>query len=210
MKRFVILLDGGLTPTARLRRQVEGCRVIAADGGIRHAAALGVMPELWLGDFDSTPEEMPARFNSVPRIAYPQDKDLTDGEIAIMEARKRGATHLLLAGAFGGDRADHALLHKLTALRLAGEGMFVMLSDGNQEGHPVLAGEQSFDIPDGTLFSVIGFTALCGLSISGAKWPLDNIDVPLGSSLTLSNVVTGLLEIALSQGQALLIAQIDC
>ena len=56
MSTFVILLGGDLVVTERLRQQIAGARILAADGGIRHAAALGVDPELWLGDFDSTPE----------------------------------------------------------------------------------------------------------------------------------------------------------
>lgn len=49
MSTFVILLGGDLVVTERLKRQIAGARVLAADGGIRHAEALGVEPELWLG-----------------------------------------------------------------------------------------------------------------------------------------------------------------
>ena len=54
MTLFLILLGGELTVTERLMRQISGARVIAADSGMRHAAALGVNPELWIGDFDSS------------------------------------------------------------------------------------------------------------------------------------------------------------
>lgn len=206
MSRFVILLDGSLEPRARLRAQLAGRRVIAADGGIRHAAALGLNPELWLGDFDSAPATGDMPWRDVPRIAFPQDKDRTDGELAVEAARERGGSDLLLAGAFGGPRADHAMLHAMHALRLAGEGLKVMMSDGMQEGYPILPGEHDFDFPAGTLFSLIGFNAISGLNVTGAKWPLENRQVPFGSSLTLSNEATGLVTISFETSKALLIA----
>lgn len=48
MTTFTILLNGDLFITDRLRNQIRNSRVIAADGGMRHAEALNVVPELWL------------------------------------------------------------------------------------------------------------------------------------------------------------------
>jgi len=42
--------------------------------------------------------------------------------------------------------------------------------------------------------------------VQGAKWPLSEVEVPFGSSLTLSNEVRGRLEIALARGRAMLLA----
>ena len=91
MSTFVILLGGELHATPRLMSQVAGHRVIAADSGMEHAALLGVTPELWLGDFDSADEALFTIYPDVPREAFPQDKDMTDGELAIAEALRRGA-----------------------------------------------------------------------------------------------------------------------
>lgn len=206
MTRFTILLGGELFRTPLVDRQVAGSRVIAADAGIRHAATLELMPELWLGDFDSVPSEVDLRFADLPRETFPQDKDKTDGELAIAAALKRGATSLVLVGAFGGPRADHAFLHLALALRLAEAGTEVILTSGRQEAHPLLPGTMSFDYADGTLFSLLAFSALSGLSEEGAKWPLDRVDVPFGSSLTLSNEVRGSLRVSLGSGRALLLA----
>ncbi len=208
MNRFAILLDGDMTPTGRLKRQLQGCRVIAADGGIRHAAALNLVPEVWLGDFDSAPDQLPANLNDVPRIAYPEDKDATDGEIAVNEALARGAGELMMVGAFGGARADHALLQKTMAVSLAKRGVTVTLCDGGQEGYPILPGTYRFELSEGTLFSLVGLSELSGLSVTGVKWPLDRVKVPIGSSLTLSNVVVDGLTIELERGSALMIAQV--
>jgi thiamine pyrophosphokinase len=209
MSRFTILLGGDLTVTARLRKQVAGTRVVAADSGLRHAAALGVVPELWVGDFDSTEPEWLDAYRGVERMVFEADKDQTDGELAVGQALSRGATSLLLAGAFGGPRPDHAFLHLSMALGLMDRDVETLLSSGGQEGVPLPHETSSFDYPAGTLFSILAFSELRGLSVRGAKWPLDRVAVPFGSSLTLSNVVTGRLSVSLGEGRALLLAHLD-
>jgi len=205
MSTFVILLGGKLARTPRLDAQIAGARVIAADAGMEHAKLLGITPELWVGDFDSVTDEIAAEFADVEQLRYPQDKDNTDGELAVAEAVARGATKLVLAGAFGG-RADHVFLHNALAIRRAKEGMPVVVTSGNQEAHPLLPGSRDFDFDDGTLFSILGFSHLSGVSVMGARWPLDGVEVPFGSSLTLSNEVRGGLRISIGVGRAMLLA----
>ena len=208
MTRFAILLGGDLVATPRLFRQIAGARVIAADSGMRHAAALGLTPELWTGDFDSVEDGLRAHHADVPMEIFPPEKDQTDGELAVDAALARGARELVLVGAFGGDRADHAYLHLAAALRLAERGLSCLLTSGTQEGAPLLPGREAiFDFDDGTLFSVLAFSDLEGLTLSGAKWPLEDRFVPFGSSLTLSNQVRGRLTARLAQGRALVVAR---
>ena len=206
MSRFLILLGGDLFLTPRLHSQIAGARVIAADSGMRHAALLGVMPELWLGDFDSTDAQLASQYENVPRQSFAPAKNQTDGEIAVAQAVKAGAEEIVLAGAFGGLRADHAFLHLTLALRLAESGTLVILTSGTQEGRPLLPGHADFNLPPGTLFSVLGFSRLLGLTLEGAQWPLDRATVPFGSSLTLSNRVETSLRIGLQEGKALMLA----
>ena len=209
MSTFTILLGGDLAPTPRLMGQIAGTRVIAADSGMAHAAALGVTPELWLGDFDSADPELFDRFTAVERKSYPVDKDMTDGELAIAEAVRLGASSFILAGAFGGPRADHAFLHLTAAVSVGETGFDVLATDGRQEARAVLHAVNHYDWPVGTLFSVLPFSDLTGLTISGAKWPLGDVDVSFGSSLTMSNVVEGPLAITLKTGRALVLAHPD-
>jgi thiamine pyrophosphokinase len=204
---FAILMGGTLTPTERLGRQLAGTRVIAADGGMRHAAMLKLSPELWVGDFDSTPQSLIDQWPDVPREPYPPAKNETDGEIAVAAALERGAKKLVLAGALGGTRSDHAFMHLLQAARLAKEGLEVMLTSGEEEAWPLLPGEREIDLPKGSLFSVLGLDTLDGLTIAGARYPLAGFHLPFGSSRTISNVAEGPVRFTLSSGRAILIAR---
>ncbi len=204
---FALLLGGSLSLTDRLRKAVAGCRVIAADGGMRHAAPLGLAPELWVGDFDSAQPALLEAWPDVPRQPYPAQKALTDGEIAVGEALARGARRILLVGALSGERSDHALQHYVLALSLAARGIDTALTSGEEEAWPLLAGEIHLDLPAGSLFSVVGFSDLDGLSIQGARYPLSDFNLPFGSSRTVSNVAEGPLRLSLRGGQALVLAR---
>ena len=128
---------------------------------------------------------------------------MTDGELAISESLERGAESLILAGALGG-RSDHALCLVTVALDLAERGISVLASSGVEEALPLLPGRHKFDLPPGSGLSVIALSTLTGLSLQGLQWPLDNHDVEPGSSLTLSNQVTGSLRVTLKEGKGVI------
>ena len=210
ISRFAILLDGDLRATDRVRCQITGARILAADGGIRHAVTLGVEPELWLGDFDSDDAELRDRVRDGPRETYSAEKAMSDGEIAIRNALDNGATEIILCGALGGDRSDHAFLNLAIAAKLARtQSVSLLLTSGDEEAIPLLPEKRLLpDWPEGTIFSVMCFSAIGGLSIHGAKWPLDSVDVPFGSTLTLSNVAGSGLEVLLTSGYGIAIGQL--
>jgi len=207
MTDFAILLGGRLVKTERLMAQLADARYIAADGGMVHAETLGVEPELWVGDFDSTPTELMARHSDVRRQTYPAEKALTDGELAVTAALDAGADRLVLVGAMGGTRTDHGMAHVVHALSLAEHGQRVFLTSGDEEAYPLIPGPLKLDLPAGSLFSIIGFTDLADLTIGNARYPLDDFSLPFGSSRTLSNVAEGEISIRLGAGRAMLIAR---
>ena len=205
MTRFVILMGGDLTVTKRLKSQVQKTRVIAADGGMAHAEALDLAPELWVGDFDSTSEELADRYRHVARHAFPVEKDKTDGEIAVDEAVRLGAREIVMVGGLGG-QADHAVANLGLILKLGRRRVAAFISTGEEEAYPILNGTHRLDLPRGTRLSVVPFTDLAGLDLDGVKWPLVNRSVPLGSSLTVSNIATGPVTVRLNQGYAVALA----
>jgi len=64
----------------------------------------------------------------------------------------------------------------------------VLLTSGAQEGVPCCPARPASTMPRHAV-SVLGFSDLSGLTVSGAKWPLDHVEVAFGSSLTISNEV---------------------
>lgn len=205
MTRFAILLGGDLTVTPRLRGQIRGARVIAADSGMMHAASLRLVPELWVGDFDSAGSELSIQYREVPRETFPAEKDATDGAIAVSEAIRRGATEIVLLGGLGG-QTDHTMGVLGQSFDIARQGLTCLLTSGTEEAWPLVPGQMSVELPPGTRLSIIPYTNLEGLDLDGVKWPLANRSVPLGSTLTLSNVAQGPVRIALRSGHGIAVA----
>lgn len=182
-----ILVGGRLILTPALARLPAPQLVIAADGGARHAAALGLQVDVWVGDFDSSA----GLTVEAPREVHPTAKDETDAELAVRVALERGANELVFVGAFGG-RFDHAAALMLGAVRLAREGQRVTLTSGDEWAWPLLVGVSVVqELPAGVTLSVVACADLVGLSLSGVRWPLAGADVPLGSGWTVSNETLG-------------------
>lgn len=205
MSRFTILLGGDLTVTPRLRAQVKGSRYIAADSGMMHAAALRVMPELWVGDFDSAGSELVVQYRDVQRESFSAEKDATDGALAVEEAIRRGASEIVLLGGLGG-QTDHTVGLLGQSLQIARDGFQCLLTSGYEEAYPLIPGVRELNLPATSRLSIIPFADIEGLDLHGVKWPLANRAVPLGSTLTLSNVATGPVTITIRSGHGIAIA----
>src|SRR5215213_5669716 len=113
-RRAVILADGAISTRSALDAAWPGWAtgvelVIAADGGARHALALGLKLDRWVGDGDSIdPADLAALAATgvaIDRVAA--DKDESDSELALLAAIGAGADAIVLLGALGGARVDH-------------------------------------------------------------------------------------------------------
>lgn len=198
-----ILVGGRLTPTPALLTLPRPALVVAADGGARHAPPLDVAVDAWVGDFDSSDGVT----LDAPREVHPAAKNETDAELAVQVALKRGATELVFLGAFGG-RFDHAAALLLGGVRLAGEGLRVTLSSGDEWAWPLLPDSPlSLNLPPGVTLSVVACSPLSGLKLGGVRWPLHGADVPLGSGWTISNETNGeTVIVSLQEGYGLVTA----
>ncbi len=176
----------------------DGCSlVVAADGGARKADRAGLRPDLVVGDGDSLGPDGIAHLaaTGIPFDAAPVAKDESDLELAVAAAIARSATHLVILGALGGPRFDHALanawllahpsLRGRTAM-LLDERTRIRLVDASAGGAiAVLAGRR------GDLVSLFPFEAdAIGVATEGLRFPLRDEALAFGPARGLSNVRT--------------------
>lgn len=164
--------------------------VIAADGGSGHLERWGVAPHLVVGDLDSLPPEARSRLGRVER--HPAEKDKSDTELAVERAIAAGADEVVVIGALGGPRTDHALANTLLlALDRAGSAR-VRIVRGPLVMRAVRAGERA-DLAGGegelvTLLAIGGDAH--GVLTKGLRYALRSETLRLGSSRGLSNEIS--------------------
>lgn len=159
---------------------------IAADRGWSYARALGIWPELLVGDFDSL-GEVP---QGVEIIRHPVQKDDTDTLLALKIGLERGCDTFYLYGCTGG-RLDHTLANLQALHFLVSHGARGFLI--GRECATVICNEAlRFSAAARGTVSVfaLGGTA-CGVSLSGLLYPLDHAVLTSDFPLGVSNEFTG-------------------
>jgi thiamine pyrophosphokinase len=186
----VVLAGGELALDERTHSVArEAGLVIAADGGLRHAWELGCGVDVVVGDFDSVTS--PSGPEAPEVLAFPRAKDLTDTHLALREARRRGATSVVLLAAMRGPRLDHGIANVslLFARELA--SLDVRALDGPDELVPV-RGSLSISGHPGDLVSLIAFSGrVSGISTEGLLYPLHDGTLRRGETRGVSNELTG-------------------
>lgn len=180
--------------------------IICCDSGLKHREALGVVPDLIVGDFDSHPDPD----LNIETIVLPREKDDTDTVFAVKEGLKRGFDDFLLLGVMG-DRMDHTLGNISILLMLHREGKNALALDDYSEF--TVAGREPVSIPDRfAYFSVLSIDGTArGVSIRNAKFPLENAEITPWYQYGVSNeVLPGrTAEVSVDDGHLLLIADFD-
>lgn len=192
----LVLADGSVPAAALLDAVWPGWSdgadlVIAADGGARHAQALGRPIDLWVGDGDSIHATDLAALASagVPIERAPVDKDESDAELALVAALDAGARRITVLGALGGDRVDHGLANVwlLGHPRLA--GIDARLLDATVRIRVVGPGRADLGGRIGDLVTLLPFGGdATGLTTAGFRYPLHGEVLRSGPSRGLSNV----------------------
>lgn len=192
-----LVITGGSVVAPGFRRVVRDIGpfdiVIAADSGVDSALALGVVPDVALGDFDSISAAGRTHLETSGArvIVSPIDKDLTDTELALAHLLDIDATQAVLLSP-GGGRLDHAhgVLSALSNPLLAGINLEAIIGTAHVT---VLHGRTSRTIPRrgshlAALHAMNG-PARC-VHTAGLRWNLAGEDLAPWVARGVSNEMT--------------------
>jgi thiamine pyrophosphokinase len=186
--------------------------VIAADGGALALERWGIVPHLVVGDLDSLGRERAEALGKLGAkiIPYPVAKDESDLELALRYAVESGAQDILLLGAFGGQRLDHALANAMLLADPAYRGLGLRAVQGTTQIRAVHANDSAaLAGPIGALVTLLAVRGDAkGVRTVGLKYPLAGDTLHFGRSRGLSNVVTALpASVSLEHGVLLVIEE---
>ncbi len=183
--------------------------VVGADGGAGFLLDAAVLPDLVVGDFDSLPADRVAELESagVELVRHPVCKDETDGELAVDEARRRGAGEVVLVGALGA--LDHTLGHLAVLRRLEAAAVPARLVGPRLTVRVLMAPARVvLDAPPGVRVSLVPLGAAVTATLTGLAYPLERGALPVDACLGLGNSVARQgAAIALHEGVAAVLVE---
>lgn len=184
----------------------ENCFVIAADSGYLKLNTLKVEPDLLIGDFDSSKNPSV----KCEKIILPSEKNDTDTLFCVKEAINRGFNDITILGGIG-SRVDHTYSNILCSSYALYNGAELCIIN-NKNKIFAFRGKCTLKKSDGyKFFSLFSFGGKsCGITVKGAKYPLNNADLKPFSSLGQSNeFINNVVNIEVKEGTLLVILSND-
>lgn len=191
--KALIIASGQINSYRRFRSIIrEADLVICADGGTRHARQMSQIPTVVIGDLDSMAKEDLAWLeqNHVPVQRHPTEKDASDTELSVEWALANRATDITFIGTTG-SRLDHTLASIMLLKPLVDNDIPCRIIDDTNEIYLVTR-RLSLSGQAGDFLSIIPLSSkVTGITLEGLAFPLINADIPMGSSLGISNRFVG-------------------
>ncbi len=185
--------------------------IICADGGLKHAFNMGIIPDVIVGDFDSTPPSLLDNYKTMgcEIITYPTIKDQTDTEIALDYAMAKNPKEIdILIGL--GSRFDHSLANVHLLKKALDKGILARIITENNEVMVMdtlmrITGE----INEGV--SLLPLSELVtGIVTKGLGYPINDGSLEIGKPYGISNYMAQTkAEIQMSSGLLLVIKYRD-
>ena len=205
MPRTIIFANGELPNIEKARALVQtDDYIICADGGTRHALALGLKPNLIVGDLNSV-TDVELKIASAKIVQYPRNKNETDLELALNHALVKKTSSILIIGALGG-RLDQTLgnISLLSDPRLS--TLDCRLDDGAEEVF-FCRDRSKFEGRRGDVVSLIPWNdAVKGIRMRGLRWSLNNETLYPDKTRGISNeMLNTVAEVSIETGLLLVI-----
>lgn len=187
---IVIFAGGTLRSSRAVHQAIQSANLIlAADSGAATALEYGCIPAMILGDFDSLAAEQLAHLQQLGSkiIRVSRQKDETDTELALLEAKKRGASSITLLGALGGPRFEHTLAN--TFLLSGFPDLSIRIIDGPTTCWLLQGpGQSEIEGEPGDFLSLFPLTPeVTAITTTNLAYPLNGESLRLGTPRGISN-----------------------
>lgn len=211
--RVIIIANGDLVNIAYYQALIEpDDYIVCVNGGTGHALAMGLNPDLVIGDLDSlsvSDREEIGKINP-ELIIHPSDKDKSDLELALDHSVKMEPLEIIILGALGGTRFEHAFINVLLLYNPLRRRIPARLVSENQEV-VLVRDEIVLTGAPGDYLSLFALTnRVDGVITEGLKYPLNKQPLFFASTLGLSNkFITSQVKVSVQSGLLLLIKSSD-
>lgn len=188
--KCLIVSAGNKPSLENLKLYADKCDfIIGVDKGCNYLYEAYITPKYIVGDFDSSNKEVidSLEEKGAKKYKFNCEKDSTDSEIAFDLAMELGAKEIFFLGATGG-RFDHTLGNLGLLLKALKKDVRANIIDDRNKMFIV---DRSCTIVSEEKYKYISFLAyenvIRNFSIKGAKYELDEYNLKLGDSRTISN-----------------------
>lgn len=207
-----IILAGGTPPSKKLLKKeiTSKSTIIAADSGADCLWKYKITPDYLIGDFDSINNQALHFWidKNIPIERHPQNKDMTDSQLALKKATALNIKEIVFLGCLGGKRVDHLL----GAFGLLAECLDLSITAYLKDDYQNITLLNKPTIIHGKNKEIFSLQAygepVKNLSISGSKYELKSYELKMGDALTLSNEFQDqYVNIQFTDGRLILIRQ---
>lgn len=214
MKKALLIANGIITNYEIIKNKIKTDKyhiTLCVDGGIDHALSLDIIPDIVIGDFDSTSIESMEFIEKhhIKTIKFPVEKDETDTEIALDYLAKSGCNHISMI-ACTGNRLDHTLANIYLLKNLLDKKITGTILDENNCIYLIKDNTEFID-RKGDIVSLLPFSDnVSGVTTRGLYYPLINAPLYKEKSLGISNlIVDNHAWVRITEGELLIIISRD-
>lgn len=210
--RGLVISSGSIEDYLLLKKNVDNSDyIICADGGLNHILNIGKTPDIVVGDLDSVNQKGKVfiKRNNIDVIQYPEVKDKTDTELAILHAISKGIRDIILMGVTG-SRIDHTISNIFLLKELYKKGIKVRIIDDNNIIYFSNKYMRIYRKEDVNISIIPLNESGVVITLEGFSYSLNKELIKFGSTLGISNeLIEDYGNIVIESGDALIIESKD-
>lgn len=191
-----ILIGAGECHLDEIKIDENAC-LVAVDGGIEYCNKFALIPDYYIGDFDSISRENHLIMEQIKKttpdkvISFPSEKDDTDMMAAIRIGIANGAKEFIIYGGLG-NRLEHTIANIQCLVFIKENGGFGYLRDKDTCVYVLQNETMQYEETKTGYFSVFAMGEKAdGIYIKGMKYPLSNATITDSFPIGVSNEFTG-------------------